>query len=86
MQPDRIWNVVTNPAWRPLTSADVPGYVVLAVCAAALVGLTLWTYLGSAQTTPRRLFTLIVLRLVALIIAPSASSAHQRFAGLASPG
>jgi hypothetical protein len=69
MQPDRVWNVVTNPAWRPLTNADVPGYVVLAVCAAALVGLTLWTYLGNPQTTTRRLFVLIALRLLALVIA-----------------
>ena len=69
MQPDRIWNVVTNPAWRPLTNADVPGYIVLAICSAVLVGLTLWTYLGSSQTTPRRLFLLITLRLLALLIA-----------------
>ena len=69
MEPDRIWNVVTNPAWRPLTNADVPGYIVLASCAALLVGLTLWTYLGSAQTTPRRLFLLVFLRLIALVIA-----------------
>jgi uncharacterized membrane protein len=48
---------------------DVLGYVFLAVCAAVLVGLTLWTYLGAAQTTPRRLFILIFLRLLALIIA-----------------
>lgn len=69
MEPDRIWNVVTNPAWRPLTNADVPGYIVLAVCAGVLVCLTLWTYLGSAQTTPRRMFILIFLRLLALLIA-----------------
>ncbi|MCE9531522.1 MAG: VWA domain-containing protein, partial [Planctomycetes bacterium] len=68
MQPERILNVTTNPAWRPLTNADLPGYVVLAACAAVLVGLTLWTYLGSAQTTPRRLFTLIFLRLLALFV------------------
>ena len=48
---------------------DVLGYVFLAVCAAVLVGLTLWTYLGAAQTTPRRLFVLIFLRLLALVIA-----------------
>lgn len=69
MEPERIWNVVTNPAWRPLTNADVPGYVVLAVCAAALVGLTLWTYVGNPQTTPRRMALLICLRLLALLIA-----------------
>lgn len=48
---------------------DVLGYVFLAVCAAVLVGLTLWTYLGAAQTTSRRLFILIFLRLLALVIA-----------------
>jgi len=48
---------------------DVLGYIFLAVCAAVLVGLTLWTYLGAAQTTPRRLFILVFLRLLALIIA-----------------
>lgn len=138
MQPDSVWNVVTNPLWRnsavflfgvvmalivilyavawgtvrwrlrarftprglrmfdvgalillPLLlflcrslpgyltkenvsvplDPDVLGYVFLAVCAAVLVGLTLWTYLGAAQTTPRRLFVLICLRLLALLIA-----------------
>lgn len=69
MQPDRVWNVVTNPAWRPLTNADVPGYIVLAICAAVLVGLTLWTYLGSSQTTPRRIVLLITLRMLALLLA-----------------
>jgi len=69
MQPDRIWNVVTNPAWRPLTNADLPGYAVLLVCAVVLVGLTLWTYLGETQTTPRRLAVLIFLRMIALVIA-----------------
>ena len=69
MQPDYIWNVVTNPAWRPFTNTDAPGYVILAACAAVLVGLTLWTYLGAVQTTPRRLAILVTLRLVALFIA-----------------
>ena len=26
MEPERIWHVVTNPAWRPLTESDLPGY------------------------------------------------------------
>ncbi len=69
MDADRIWNVVTNPAWRPFTNADTPGYFVLAICGLALIGLTLWTYLGSAQVTSRRLFILVFLRLLALIIA-----------------
>jgi uncharacterized membrane protein len=69
MQPDYIWNVVTNPAWRPFTNTDAPGYLILAACAAVLVGLTFWTYLGAPQTTPRRLTILVALRLVALLIA-----------------
>src|SRR5215213_8437436 len=67
MEPDRIWHVVTNPAWRPFTDADVPGYVILLACAVALVGLTVWTYVGSAASTPRRVGTLIALRLGALL-------------------
>ncbi len=138
MQPDSVWNIVTNPLWRnssvflfgvvmalivilyavawgtirwrfrarftprslrifdiaalvllPIllfavrslpgcftrenvgvpVDPDVLGYIFLAVCAAVLVGLTLWTYLGAAQTTPRRLFILVFLRLLALVIA-----------------
>jgi hypothetical protein len=69
MESDRIWNLITNPAWRPLTNADAPGYVVIAISAVVLVGLTIWTYVGAAQTTPRRLFLLVGLRLLALIIA-----------------
>src|SRR5688500_10869515 len=69
MEPDRIWHVVTNPAWRPFTDADLPGYVFLLVCAALLVGITIWTYVGAAASTPRRVGTLIALRLFALLLA-----------------
>src|SRR5262245_11392956 len=69
VEPDRIWHVVTNPAWRPLTDADVPGYVLLLACAAILIGLTIWTYTGSAASTPRRIGILIGLRLLALLLA-----------------
>src|SRR5215213_2193286 len=69
MEPDRVWHVVTNPAWRPFTDADVPGYVLLLACAAVLVILTVWTYVGSAASTPRRVGTLIALRLGALLLA-----------------
>ena len=69
MEPDRVWHVVTNPAWRPFTDADVPGYVLLLAAAAALVVLTIWTYVGSAASTPRRIGTLIALRLGALLLA-----------------
>ena len=69
MTPDRVWKFEPTPAWRPLTDNDVIGYVVLALAAAALVGMTLWTYLGAAQTTPRRLAALVGLRLLALLAA-----------------
>lgn len=69
MEPERIWHLVTNPAWRPLTEADTPGYVFLFVAGLALIGLTVWTYLGSAGSTPRRVGILITLRLTALLLA-----------------
>src|SRR5256885_10455389 len=69
MEPDRVWHVVTNPAWRPFTDADVPGYVLLLACAAVLVGLTIWTYTGAAASSPRRVGILIGLRLLALLLA-----------------
>jgi uncharacterized membrane protein len=69
VEPDRIWHVVTNPAWRPFTEYDVPGYVGLIAVAAFLVFLTIWTYTGSAASTPRRIGTLIALRLGALLLA-----------------
>jgi uncharacterized membrane protein len=69
MEPDRIWHVVTNPAWRPFSDSDTPGYVILAGVAALLVILTIATYTGSAASTPRRVGTLIALRLFALLLA-----------------
>lgn len=69
MEPERIWQFVTHPAWRPLTENDTPGYVFLLGSAAILVGLTVWTYLGAAGSTPRRVGILITLRLVALLLA-----------------
>jgi uncharacterized membrane protein len=69
MEPDRIWHVVTNPAWRPFSDSDLPGYVALGVVAAILVLLTISTYTGSAASTPRRVGTLIALRLLALALA-----------------
>jgi uncharacterized membrane protein len=79
LEPERVWNVATNPAWRPLTESDLPGYVVLLAVAALLVVLTISTYTGNAASTPRRVGTLIGLRLFALFLAivlalrPSAS-------------
>lgn len=69
MEPDRIWNVVTNPAWRPITEHDLPGYVALLAVAGVLVILTIFTYTGSAASSPRRVGTLIALRLLALLLA-----------------
>lgn len=69
MEPDRIWHVVTNPAWRPVTDADTPGFAVLGGVAVLIVGLTVWTYTGSAASTRRRIAFLIGLRLTALLLA-----------------
>lgn len=79
MQPERTWNLTSNPAWRVFTDTDQFGYMLLIGAAILLIVLTVWTYLGSVNTTPRRLTILIVLRLLALLIAvlttlrPSAS-------------
>src|SRR4029079_15826556 len=56
-------------AWRPITDNDTPGYVLLLAATAALVGLTVWTYTGSAASTPGRVGILIALRLTALVLA-----------------
>ena len=69
MEADRIWHLVTNPAWRPVTDADTPGYVALGAVALLIVVLTVWTYTGSAASTRKRVFTLIALRLLALLLA-----------------
>jgi uncharacterized membrane protein len=60
---------VTNPAWRPITESDLPGYIILLAVAALLILLTISTYTGSAASTPRRIMTLIGLRLFALLLA-----------------
>lgn len=69
MEPERVWQFVTKPAWRPITADDTPGYVLLGGSAVVLVALTVWTYLGSPQGTPRRIAVLIGLRLLALALA-----------------
>jgi len=69
MEPERIWHVVTNPAWRPVSDADAVWYVGLLGVAALLIILTIWTYVGSAASTPRRIGILIALRLGALLLA-----------------
>lgn len=69
MEPDRTYDIVTNPAWRPFTEADVPGYVVLLVTGVLLIGMTVWTYAGSSTGTRKRIGILVGLRLVALFLA-----------------
>ncbi len=69
MEPERIWHVVTNPAWRPFTESDTPGYLILLAIAGFLVLLTVSTYTGSAASTRRRVGMLIGLRLFALFLA-----------------
>ncbi|MEZ6139957.1 MAG: glutamine amidotransferase [Zavarzinella sp.] len=69
MEPTTVWKIATNPAWRPFTEADQYGYIGLGVVAAILVGLTIWTYRGSGQSTPRRITMLVTLRLMALVVA-----------------
>lgn len=69
MEPERIWHVVTNPAWRPYSERDTFWYLVLLAIAGFLVLLTISTYKGSAASTPRRVGMLIGLRLFALFLA-----------------
>jgi hypothetical protein len=69
MESERIWHLVTNPAWRPLTEEDTPGYLFLLIAGIALIALTVWTYLGAAGSNPRRVGILIALRLTALLLA-----------------
>jgi uncharacterized membrane protein len=66
---ETTWDLAINPAWRPFFRSDFFGYVALAGAGLLLILLTLWAYLGSSQTTPRRLTLLICLRLLALILA-----------------
>ena len=55
-----------DPAW-PWSSPPV-GLPALLLVALALAGLTIWTYRGVAQATPRRVATLIAIRLAALFL------------------
>ena len=47
MEAERTFNIVLNPAWRPFTDNDAPGFLIIGICAAALVGLTVFTYVGN---------------------------------------
>jgi uncharacterized membrane protein len=69
MESVRTWELATNPAWRPITDADFVGYAILFGAAGLLVLLTVWTYLGNVRGTPKRVTTLIALRLLALLMA-----------------
>ena len=69
MEPDRIWNVVTNPAWRPITDADLPGYVLLLACAAISSASRSGPTPAPPPARPKRIGILIALRLPALLLA-----------------
>src|SRR5690349_16078227 len=57
----------TRPAYP--WSEYPAGLPALAVVAAVLVALTVWTYLGHPQATGRRLVVVLGLRLLALLVA-----------------
>ncbi len=69
MELESSWKVWLNPAWRPFSSQDSGGVITLGVVALLLILLTLKTYTGHAQITRRRVFILLVLRLLALLLA-----------------
>src|SRR5262245_45399651 len=55
-----------DPTWPwSLSPVGLPALVVVALL---LVGLTVWTYVGVARATPRRVAALIALRLAALLL------------------
>src|SRR5580700_445835 len=56
-----------DPAW-PWSTSEF-GLPALAVVALILAGLTLWTYHGVANATPRRIAAVVALRLLALLLA-----------------
>lgn len=64
-----------------LSPGGLPALVLVAL---VLVGLTVWTYLGVARATPRRVAALIALRLLALLVAllivlrPAVASRDER--------
>ncbi len=66
MEPETITYLTSKPAYP--WSEGIVGMLALAAVGLLLIGLTLWTYLGHAQATPRRLTYLIALRLLALLI------------------
>jgi uncharacterized membrane protein len=59
-------NFTNDPAW-PWSSPAV-GLPALAVVAALLIGLTIWTYIGVRGATVRRVSIVLVLRLLALLL------------------
>jgi uncharacterized membrane protein len=61
------WSVTADPVW-PWTVPGI-GLWALILVALALIGLTVWTYRGVQSAHPRRVLTLIGLRLAALLVA-----------------
>ncbi len=59
--------ITTDPAWP--WSLPAVGVTALVGVALALAALTVWTYLGVAKATPRRVGTVLLLRLLALAVA-----------------
>jgi uncharacterized membrane protein len=59
--------ITVDPAW-PWSLPGV-GMLALAATAIALAALTVSTYLGARQATPRRLLAVVLLRLAALVVA-----------------
>jgi uncharacterized membrane protein len=59
--------LTTDPAWP--WSVPRVGLPALLLVAAALIGITVWTYLGQRGASSRRVLTLLGLRLAALVLA-----------------
>ncbi|VTS08934.1 glutamine amidotransferase [Tuwongella immobilis] len=67
MNSDSLWYAITRPAY-PFSQGWV-GLALLLGVAVVLIGLTIATYVNSPQTTRKRLFTLVLLRVLALLVA-----------------
>jgi uncharacterized membrane protein len=66
---EQTYEILINPAWRPITDQDSLGFLILGIAGAILIGLTVFTYLGNPACTGKRLIVLLLLRLTALAIA-----------------
>jgi uncharacterized membrane protein len=59
-------SITIDPAWPGVSPGT--GWTLLLVAAAVLVALTIWTYLGVRDASPRRMWIVLFLRLVALVV------------------